>query len=195
MDMERRDSPEDVAVAGEDPPKIGVLDLFRAFMIIGASGFGGTLPFVRMMLVERRRWMGAAEFTEVLGLSQLLPGPNVVNITIYVGSRFAGIRGAVAAFGGLMLIPMITVLCLAVLYGRYGDLQSVQHAFTGISAAAAGLVVATAAKIAWPVLRSPRTIVVALAIFVAMAVAKVPLVVALAIVAPVSVLWTWWTFR
>jgi chromate transporter len=194
MDMGRRELPPVDRAPIQDPPGsgVGMLELFGAFMAVGVSGFGGVLPFIRHMLVERRRWLTPTEFTEVLSLSQLLPGPNVVNITIYVGARFAGVTGALVAFSGLMLMPMIIVLGLGILYSRYGDLSPVADAFRGIASAAAGLVVAMAAKIAWPVLRSARTVVLALLVFVAMAVLKLPLVWTMAVLAPVSVIWTWW---
>lgn len=171
---------------------VGRFELFRAFMAVGLSGFGGVLPFVRHMLVEKHRWLTPAEFTEVLGLSQLLPGPNVVNITIYVGARFGGIPGAMTAFSGLMLMPLVIVIGLGFAYSRFGDLPMVADTFRGIASAAAGLVVAMAAKIAWPVLRSLHAIVPALLVFVAMAVLKVPLVWIIAVLAPVSIAWTWW---
>ncbi|MCG7391618.1 chromate transporter [Microvirga sp. ACRRW] len=171
---------------------VSVTELFRAFLLVGLSGFGGVLPFVRHMLVEKRRWLTASEFTEVLGLSQLLPGPNVVNISIYVGARFAGIAGATSALLGLMVMPVVLVLCLGAAYTRYGDLPAVANAFRGVASAAAGLVVAMAAKIAWPVLRSGRTITIAAMVFIAMAIIKVPLVWTLAVLGPVSILWIWW---
>ena len=194
MDMEKGEpsAGDQKTIQASPLPRVGVLELFLAFMAVGLSGFGGVLPFVRRMLVERRGWLAPAEFTEVLGLSQLLPGPNVVNISIYVGARFAGVAGAVSAFLGLMLMPMVVVLGLAVLYTRFGDLPPVADAFRGVASAAAGLVVAMAAKIAWPVFRSLRVIAIASLVFIAMVVAKLPLVLALAALAPLSVLWTWW---
>jgi chromate transporter len=193
MDMKRGEPPSDrERLQGSPAAQPGILDLFTAFMGVGLSGFGGVLPFARRMLVDRRRWLSPAEFTEVLGLSQLLPGPNIVNVTIYVGARFAGIPGAAAAFLGLMTMPVIIVLCLGAAYSRYGDLPAVANAFRGVSSAAAGLMVAMAAKIAWPVLRSAPAIVVALLVFVAMAILKVPLVWTVAVLAPVGVIWTWW---
>ena len=194
MDIDRGTPPPEYQKSGQASPmpRVSVIELFRAFLLVGLSGFGGVLPFVRRMLVERRGWLAPAEFTEVLGLSQLLPGPNVVNISIYVGARFAGVAGAVSAFLGLMLMPMVVVLGLAVLYTRFGDLPPIADAFRGVASAAAGLVVAMAAKIAWPVFRSLRVIAIASLVFIAMVVAKLPLVLALAALAPLSVLWIWW---
>jgi chromate transporter len=175
------------------PPRIDVTVLFWAFLLVGLSGFGGVLPFVRHMLVDKRRWLTPSEFTEVLGLSQLLPGPNVVNISIYVGARYAGAAGAAAALLGLMILPIAIVLSMGAAYTHYSNLPEVANAFRGIASAAAGLVVAMAIRIAWPVLRSARTITIAALVFIAMTVLKVPLVWTLAVMVPVSVIWIWWT--
>jgi chromate transporter len=194
MDVDRGAEPLEDQKIWKPPlmPRVGVPELFWAFMLVGLSGFGGVLPFVRHMLVEKRRWLSSSEFTEVLGLSQLLPGPNVVNIAIYVGARFSGATGASAALLGLMVMPVVIVLCLGAVYTRYADLPAVANAFRGIASAAAGLVVAMAIKIAWPVLRSVRAVTIAALVFVAMTVLKVPLVWTLAIMAPISVIWIWW---
>ena len=152
-------------VACISPP--GPAELFLAFLVVGLSGFGGVLPFARRMLVEQRRWLTPLEFTELLGVAQFLPGANVINLTIGIGTRFAGLAGAAAAFVGLIFMPIVIVLLLGVAYGRYGDLPFVAQGFQGLSAAAAGLVVAMAVQIAWPVLRSLRAVVLALVIFLA----------------------------
>jgi chromate transporter len=194
MDMDRGAVPPEDQKTGQASlmPRVGVPELFWAFLLVGLSGFGGVLPFVRHMLVDKRRWLSPSEFTEVLGLSQLLPGPNVVNIAIYVGARFSGATGASAAFLGLMVMPIVIVLCLGAAYTRYADLPAVANAFRGIASAAAGLVVAMAIKIAWPVLRSVRAVTIAALVFVAMTVLKVPLVWTLAVMGPISVIWIWW---
>jgi chromate transporter len=192
--MNRGAVPPDNQDTGEVTPSLNpnLSELFWAFLLVGLSGFGGVLPFVRHMLVDQRRWLTALEFTEVLGLSQLLPGPNVVNISIHVGARYAGAAGAAAVLLGLMTMPIVIVLCLGAAYTRYGDLPAVADAFRGIASAAAGLVVAMAIKIAWPVLRSVRAITVAALVFTAITVLKVPLVLTLAVMAPVSIVWIWW---
>ncbi len=67
------------------PARISTLQLFLGFLKIGLSGFGGVMPFARRMLVEEQRWLTEVEFLDVLSLSQFLPGPNVVNVSIIVG--------------------------------------------------------------------------------------------------------------
>lgn len=116
--------------------------LFLCFLYMGMVGFGGVLPWARRMLVEERKWLTSEEFAEALSLGQILPGPNVVNLSIMVGRRFHGTSGALLAFSGLMLAPLAIILTLAELYGHYGQIVVVQHAIRGTAAASAGLVVA-----------------------------------------------------
>lgn len=162
-------------------------ELFLRFTQIAVTGFGGVTPWARRMLVEQRRWLNPEEFTDVLSLCQLLPGPNIVNIAVCVGARFDGVRGALAAFAGLMLAPLVIVLALGALYTQYGYLSAVSSAFRGISAAAAGLVVAMGLKMAASRrLRSPVA-VFAVVTFIGVALARLPLVLILAGVAPASI--------
>ena len=84
--------------------------LFLGFLSVGMYGFGGVLPWARRMVVEQRRWLTAAEFTDMLGLCQFLPGGNIMNVTIALGARFHGAAGAVTAFTGLMAAPFATVI-------------------------------------------------------------------------------------
>src|SRR4029077_11518110 len=93
--------------------------LFKGFLILGLTGFGGVLPLARHMLVERQRWLTAAEFNELLSLCQFLPGGNIVNLSVATGLHFRGIPGAVAAIFGLIAAPTAIVLALGVVYTRY----------------------------------------------------------------------------
>jgi chromate transporter len=136
-----------------ETPTPGPRDLFLAFLGVGLAGFGGVLPFARRMVVEQRRWLGEEAFNETLALCQTLPGPNIVNFSVVLGSRFAGARGAVAAVAGLMGAPVAIVLVLGALYTRYGEVGRLPGLIAGLGAAAAGLVVATAAKMAAPMVR------------------------------------------
>ena len=70
--------------------------MFLAFLGVGLSGFGGVPPFARRMLVDRTGWMTELDFTETLALCQSLPGPNIVNLSVAVGFRYAGVKGALA---------------------------------------------------------------------------------------------------
>ncbi|HEY5288517.1 MAG TPA: chromate transporter [Caulobacteraceae bacterium] len=167
--------------------------MFLAFLSVGLSGFGGVLPFARRMLVERRKWLSESQFNETLALCQALPGPNIVNVSVVVGSRFAGPAGALAALAGLLGAPVVIVLVLATLYGRYGEAGRVPAMIAGLGAAACGLVAATAAKMALPIVRTRPVsaapfIVLA---FIGVGIMKFPLVWVLMVLAPVSIAAAW----
>jgi chromate transporter len=136
--------------AAEERP--GARALFLAFLTVGLSGFGGVLPFARRELVEKRRWLTSEDFNETLSLCQSLPGPNIVNLSVVVGSRFAGARGALAALIGLIGAPVMIIIALGALYGRFAAVGRLPGAMAGLGAAASGLVAATAAKMAAPLI-------------------------------------------
>jgi len=180
-----------VNAASKNPP-VTKKALFTCFLIMGLISFGGVLPFARRALVEERNWLTNEEFAEALSLGQLLPGPNVVNVSIMVGSHFQGPVGAILAFSGLMFAPMLVILLLAVLYGQYGQLPAVQHVFRGIAPAAAGLVVAVGFKMLVKQAKSWRATGVTLITFICSALLALPLLLVLAVLAPVGVLASWW---
>jgi len=165
--------------------------LFEAFLKVGVSGFGGVMPFARRMLVEQQRWLTPHEFTEVLSLSQFLPGPNIVNMSVIVGRRFQGPSGAAAATFGLLLLPLIIVLVLATVYSQFATIDAVRNACNGVSASASGLVLAMAVKMALPIRRTPWQICVCAIAFVAIAIARWPLPWVLAVLVPVSTFIAW----
>ena len=168
-------------------------DLCLAFLSIAMSGFGGVLPWARRMLVERRGWLTDDDFNETLSLCQSLPGPNIVNMSIVIGSRFAGAKGAAAAFSGLVLTPVAIVIVLGMLYGRFGGVEQLRGAITGIGSAAAGLVVATAAKMAEPLLRRRPLLATPFIVlaFVGVGLLHYPLPWVLLGLAPISVALVW----
>jgi chromate transporter len=130
-------------------------ELFSAFTWLALQGFGGVLAVAQRELVERLRWLGKEQFVELLSLSQVLPGPNIINLALMFGDRHFGWRGALAAVGGLLAAPMVIVLALAALYTQFGSIAPVAGALRGMGAVAAGLVLATACKLAPTLERSP----------------------------------------
>src|SRR5437762_12044650 len=164
-------------VSTTEPPIRPTLgELYRGFLQAGARGFGGTLPWARRMLVEERRWLTAQEFTDTFSLCNFLPGPNVASMSVIIGPRFHGVLGSAAALGGLLTIPLTTILTLAVLYERFGQLTGVDAALRGVGAAAAGLVPAAGLRMATAIGRTPRVLLFLVAAFVAVAVLRWPLV-------------------
>lgn len=122
-------------------------ELFIAFTGLSLQGFGGVLPVAQRVLVERRRWLTKEQFVEMLAVSQVLPGPNIVNLALMFGDRCFGLRGAFAALAGMLLVPMLIVLGLTALYGQFAHNPVVTGALRGMGAVAAGLVIATGLKL------------------------------------------------
>jgi len=179
-------NPPAAAVAAADVPSSRAL--FLAFAATSVLAFGGALPLARRMIVERKHWLTAAEFTELLALCQFLPGPNIVNLTVALGARFRGAPGALAALAGLLAAPVAIAIGLGTLYARYGGLPTVHKGFTGLAAAAAGLILATACKIAWPIRSRPLDMALAAAAFVAIALVRLPLLPTMLALVPVGIL-------
>jgi len=147
------------------------------------------------MLVEHRRWLTEREFTEVLSLSQFLPGPNIVNLSVLVGRRFQGPIGAIVATLGLLLMPLVIVLILATLFAQFAHIEAVRGACNGVSAAASGLILSVALKMARPIRRVPLHIGIAAVMFAATALLRLPLLWTLAVIAPLSIGLAWWRPR
>jgi chromate transporter len=167
--------------------------LFLAFAGLSLSGFGGVLAWARRMLVDNKRWMTAAEFNDLLALCQFLPGPNIVNLCAVFGARMRGVPGALVCLVGLLGPSVVLMIAAGTLYRRYGALPELHGVLSGLAAAAAGMVIATAVKLAEPLLRfrvGPEH-AVALATFVAVGVLHLSLPLVLLVILPVSIGLAW----
>lgn len=155
-------------------------DLFFSFTWLALQGFGGVLAVVQRELVEKKRWMTQEEFLEEWAVAQIMPGPNVVNMSLMIGGRFFGVRGALAALAGMLLLPMLVVLSLALVYTQFAQHPGVAGALRGMGAVTAGLIAATGAKLLGTLEANPmglRTcLALGLACFVAVALLRWPLV-------------------
>lgn len=122
-------------------------DLFWSFTWLALQGFGGVLAVVQRELVEKKRWMTREQFVEDWAVAQIMPGPNVVNLSMMIGGRYFGLPGAMAALAGMLAFPLLVVLALAVLYGNVAEYRVAQNALRGMGAVAAGLITATGIKL------------------------------------------------
>jgi chromate transporter len=174
------------AVADQPPPTTG--QLFAGFLWLGMIGFGGVLPLARRMIVEKNKWLTGAEFTELLGLCQFLPGGNIINLSVAIGLHFRGIPGAFASIIGLVAMPTIVVVCLGMIYDRFQNDPHVQHMFMGLAAAAAGLLISMAVKVAWPLRTNIGGMIIAGLCFVAIAVLRLPLLPTMLILTAIGML-------
>lgn len=129
-------------------------ELFIAFSVLALQGFGGVLAVAQRELCDRHQWLTQREFVEMLSTAQVLPGPNVCNLSLMIGDRFFGWRGALVALAGMISGPMVLMLCLAWLLGEASQVQQLQGlirgALGGIAAVAAGQIVGTALKLSAP---------------------------------------------
>jgi len=154
-------------------------DLFRTFSHMALQGFGGVLTVVQYELVERKRWMTSAQFVEEWSVAQIMPGPNVVNLCLMIGGRYFGLPGALAALAGLLCLPLILVLTLAIVFGGVSDSAYAQGALRGMGAVAAGLITATGLKLTHALPQNVMGLSVCLAIagltFVAVGLLRLPL--------------------
>ena len=154
-------------------------DLFWTFNWLALQGFGGVLAVVQRELVEKKRWLTREAFLEEWAVAQIMPGPNVLNLSMVLGARHFGLSGALAAACGLLALPLLLVLALAVLYGSVAETAVAQGALRGMGAVSAGLIAATGLKLA-PALRSnpmglAAAALVAALSFVAIAWLRLPL--------------------
>jgi chromate transporter len=155
-------------------------DLFWSFTWLALQGFGGVLAVVQRELVEKKRWMTREQFIEDWAVAQIMPGPNVVNLSLMIGGRHFGLPGALAALAGMLAAPMVLVLLLAALYGSVASTPAAQGALRGMGAVAAGLITATGIKLIAALDKNAMgmavCIALAVATFVAIALLRWPLV-------------------
>ena len=167
----------------------GLITLFFAFAKMSLMGFGGVMVWARRAIVEQHKWMTAEQFNETFALCHFLPGPNIVNLSVVFGSKFRGIPGSIAAFLGLVLPPVLIVLCLAVLYARYGEIEALRRTLAGVVCATAGLFFATVVKMLQPIVKQRSLVALATVavVFVAIGILRLPLPLVLIVAIPASI--------
>jgi len=168
----------------------GRTELFLGYLKIGLLGFGGVAAWARRVIVEERHWLTEREYAEVLGLGQVLPGPNVGNAAVMIGRRFHGFQGALLATVGIYAAPLAILIGLSLFYDRYGQLPAVAPAMAGIAAGAAGMVIGTALKMTGKLRLDAASLVVLLLAAGAAAGLRLPLPLIVLVLAPASIAWS-----
>jgi chromate transporter len=172
-------SPDAGAVPALRPRPQSLTDLFVSFTLLALQGFGGVLAVVQRELVEKKGWMTREEFIEEWAVAQIMPGPNVINLAIALGSRYFGLRGALVALAGMLTCPLLVVLTLALIYAQFASNPHVSGALRGMGAVAAGLITATGLKLLPALQKNVMGValcaVLGLLAFVAIAWLKLPL--------------------
>ncbi len=160
--------------------------LFLAFTMLALQGFGGVLAVVQRELVERRRWLTPAEFVEEWAVAQIMPGPNVVNLSLIIGGRYFGLGGALAALAGMLAVPLCIVIALAWLHAHLGGHAALAGALRGMAAVSAGLIAATGLKLSTALHSNPIPLPICVALvgvaFVLVALLRWPLLLVLPLI-------------
>ncbi len=167
--------------------------LFWALTTLSLQGFGGVLPVAQRVLVEEKHWLTPEQFVEEWAIAQIMPGPNVVNLTMMIGHRFFGLPGAITALAGMLIIPTIVVVLIAVLYTQLLDFPAAVGALKGMGAVSAGLIIATGLKLLKTLRSNPVGIIMALflatACFLSVAIFHFPLGWVILILGAIA--WRW----
>jgi chromate transporter len=167
--------------------RVGRCELFLGYLKIGLLGFGGIAPWARHVIVEERRWLSETEYAAILGVGQVLPGPNTMNSAVMIGDRFQGPLGAFLALFGLMAMPLVILIGIASAYARFAAVPQVEAALAGAAAGAAGVVIGTALKMAGKLKPTPLAILFGLLAFAAVGVLQFSLVRVVVVLVPLSV--------
>ena len=126
------------------------VQLFFSFLQIGAFSFGGgyaAMPLIQQQVVNIHHWMTVKEFTDLITISQMTPGPIAVNSATFVGTQIAGIPGALIATAGCVLPSCILVTLLAKLYFKYRDMKMMQGILGSLRPAVVSMIAAAGLSI------------------------------------------------
>ena len=123
--------------------QVSIGQIFLEFLIIGATSFGGVVPYLRGSLVTKRGWINDKEFVEMLSISQSLPGLNATNMAVLVGEKLRGALGSIAAIIGICLPGAVLMYIVGIFYRIHGDHVWITAALKGVAAAAVGLILST----------------------------------------------------
>ena len=161
--------------------------LFTSFLKMGLLGFGGVLPWARRVLVDERRWLDDREFAELIGLCQVMPGPNVVNLSVIIGARAQGPIGSLIAVTGILFVPVGVMLLIATFYASVAHEPLARNAIAAASAAAGGLIFGTGMRLLLQTRPPLRGLVIGGAAFVAVGVLQWPLLSVIVVLIVVAV--------
>ena len=159
-----------------------------SYLKISLSSFGGGLSvWTQQVVVEEQHWMNDREFLSALALCRILPGPNMVNFAVYLGSHLRGLPGVVAAICGLLIVPFLLVVVLGILYFSYKQTLHIHPMLSGIAAAAAGMTIGLGVKMLLRQKFGFSAIATMTIAFLLIGIFRVPLLVTLALLVPISV--------
>ena len=166
--------------------------LFRGMLQVALSSFGGGMSaWSQRIVVEQRRWMSNESFITGLTVARLFPGPNQINMAVYIGAQFQRLAGAISAVSGILLVPFSLLMLIGVIYFQFHAIPAVDRVLTGVVAAAAGMALSMGFKILNVYWRDPLALLLAAVTFVALEVFHVHLIAVVLSIGPVAMLLYW----
>ena len=182
----------DASEFSQTAPAPGLRQLFTGMLMVALSAFGGGLSaWSQRIIVEQRRWMSNEEFLTGLTVARLFPGPNQINMAVYVGTFFRGLPGALAALAGMLLVPFTLLMVVWLLYFEFHTLPALDRVLAGVVAAAAGMALSMGFKILDQYWKDPMALLLAAVTFVLMTFFHVRLVPLVLVAGPLAMAWYW----
>jgi chromate transporter len=184
---------ESIPAAAEDlAPRPDLRQLFVGMLQVALSAFGGGLSaWSQRIVVEERRWMNNEKFLTGLTVARLFPGPNQINMAVYIGAEFQGLLGAAAALAGMLLVPFSLLIALGFVYFQVHALPAVDRLLAGVVAAAAGMALSMGFRILDQYWKDPVALLLAAAVFLALGHFHARLVPVVLISGPLAMAWYW----
>jgi chromate transporter len=174
------------------PQNPSLRELFICMMQVAFSAFGGGISlWSHRIIVERRKWMSSESFVTGLTVARLFPGPNQINMSVYIGSIFQGLPGSFAAVAGILLFPFSVLMLLGLLYFQFSAIAEVNRLLAGLAAAAAGMALSMGFKILDVYKTDYLALVIAVVVFICLQVFKFHLIPVVLIAGPLSMMLYW----
>ena len=127
-----------------------LFDLFKVFFLLGLFSFGGgyaSMELIRSRVVTDYHWLTDWEYTDIISIAEMTPGPLGINIASFVGTRTAGVAGTLIATLSYILPALVIVLILSWFYDRYRSLEGVQGVLSGLRPAVVAMIIAAAVQL------------------------------------------------
>jgi len=145
-----------------------LLKLFLAFLRIGAFSFGGgyaVLALIQKEVIQNTHWISAQEFTDIVAIAEMTPGPIAVNSSTFVGFKVGSFAGSAAATLGVVLVPILVTLTVSVYFNKFKHLKQVSWILKGIRPAVLGLIAAACISIGKVSIVDFKGVIIALLVF------------------------------
>lgn len=170
--------------------KISLQQLAKTFLFIGLTSFGGGVTaYIRRIIVENKQWLTNEEFFSGLAFCQLLPGANVVGISLYIGNHLCGIPGAILAALCIIFPPSLLFFGLGYFYFSVGALPSIEAMLKGAGAVACGLMASMFVEAVKESLNNSVDVLIFIATFLLTHCAHLHVPYVILIMAPLAIWW------